>query len=105
MLHTIRLAASPRETVTPSKKRDALVIINNYTGDHFNFGLAIEKAKVLYPDVNISNVVVSDDVSLLDSPTTQAVGPRGLAGDILVCKLLGALAENGANLKFEFKLS
>jgi dihydroxyacetone kinase len=97
ILHTIRVAASPSEA--PSKKCDVLVIINNYTGDRLNFGLAIEKAKVLYPDVNIASVVVSDDVSLLDSPTTQAVGPRGLAGNILVCKLLGALAQTGADLE------
>lgn len=98
ILNTIRLAALGGG-LTPSTKRDVLVIINNYTGDRLNFGLAIEKAKVLYPDVNIASVVVSDDVSLLKSPATQAVGPRGLAGNILVCKLLGALAETGANLQ------
>ncbi|XP_006456987.1 hypothetical protein AGABI2DRAFT_229242 [Agaricus bisporus var. bisporus H97] len=98
ILNTIRLAALGGG-LTPSMKRDVLVIINNYTGDRLNFGLAIEKAKVLYPDVNVASVVVSDDVSLLNSPATQAVGPRGLAGNILVCKLLGALAETGANLQ------
>lgn len=96
-MNTILLAALG-EDPTPSTKRDVLVIINNYTGDRLNFGLAIEKAKVLFPDVNIASVVVADDVSLLNSPATEAVGPRGLAGNILICKLLGALAETGANL-------
>lgn len=100
ILSTIRFAAFGEETPTSStsRKRDVLVIINNYTGDRLNFGLAIEKARVLFPDVNIASVVVADDVSLLSYPTTHAVGPRGLAGNILVCKLLGALADAGAKL-------
>ncbi|KAF9502245.1 DAK1/DegV-like protein [Pleurotus eryngii] len=81
-------------TATPSK--DVLVIINNYTGDRLNFGLAIEKAHILWPKTRIESVVVADDVSLLGTPS--AVGPRGLAGNILVCKILGAYAEKGNNL-------
>ncbi|PPQ94505.1 hypothetical protein CVT25_014159 [Psilocybe cyanescens] len=90
---------------------DVLAIINNYTGDILNFGLAIEKARAALPGVRIARVVVADDVSLLPqnrhtntgtSTTTNAptklVGPRGLAANILVCKLLGALAESGASL-------
>lgn len=98
ILNTIRLAAFGYDGPSPSVKRDVLVIINNYTGDRLNFGLAIEKARLLFPNVKIASVVVADDVSLLDSPTTQAVGPRGLAGNILVCKLLGALADAGKDL-------
>lgn len=81
-------------TATPSK--DVLVIINNYTGDRLNFGLAIEKARILWPKTGIESVVVADDVSLLGTPS--AVGPRGLAGNILVCKILGAYAEKGNNM-------
>ncbi|KAJ8702088.1 hypothetical protein PTI98_000833 [Pleurotus ostreatus] len=81
-------------TATPYK--DVLVIINNYTGDRLNFGLAIEKAQILLPKTRIESVVVADDVSLLGTPS--AVGPRGLAGNILVCKILGAYAERGNNL-------
>ncbi|KAG5219949.1 DEAH-box ATP-dependent RNA helicase [Salix suchowensis] len=76
--------------------KDVLVIINNYTGDRLNFGLAIEKAHILWPKTRIESVVVADDVSLLGTPS--AVGPRGLAGNILVCKILGAYAEKGNNL-------
>ena len=100
ILNTIRLAAfgPDLEANSATDKRDVLVIINNYTGDRLNFGLAIEKARVLFPQIRLSSVVVADDVSLLRSPTVQTVGPRGLAGNILVCKLLGALAHTGASL-------
>ncbi|THU78963.1 DAK1/DegV-like protein [Dendrothele bispora CBS 962.96] len=82
----------------PSKnKKDILVIINNYTGDRLNFGLAIEKAKS--NGLEVGSIVVADDVSLLHSPAAKVVGPRGLAGNILVCKVMGALAERGTGLK------
>ena len=98
--NTIRLAAfgSDLDVNSVGDKRDVLVIMNNYTGDRLNFGLAIEKARVMFPCIRISSVVVADDVSLLRSPVAQTVGPRGLAGNILVCKLLGALAHTGASL-------
>ncbi|KAF5346822.1 hypothetical protein D9756_010568 [Leucocoprinus leucothites] len=103
ILNTIRLAAfgsvpDSQLSTKEEDKRNVLVVMNNYTGDRLNFGLAIEKARVLFPEIDLASVVVADDVSLLHSPTTQAVGPRGLAGNILVCKLLGALAHTGVSL-------
>ncbi|ETW86239.1 hypothetical protein HETIRDRAFT_122126 [Heterobasidion irregulare TC 32-1] len=78
---------------------DVLLIINNYTGDRINFGLAIARARALYPDVRVESIVVADDVSLLrEEGGPSLVGPRGLAGNILVCKVLGAYAETGAGL-------
>ncbi|KIJ12478.1 hypothetical protein PAXINDRAFT_45011, partial [Paxillus involutus ATCC 200175] len=69
---------------------DILIVINNYTGDRLNFGLAIEQAQEKYPELNIMSVLNADDVSLL--PQTRGgegeggmVGPRG---NILVCKVL-----------------
>ncbi|KDQ62467.1 hypothetical protein JAAARDRAFT_149358 [Jaapia argillacea MUCL 33604] len=79
-------------------EKEVLVIINNYTGDRLNFGLAIEKARALIPGLSISSVVVSDDVSLLNSPTPSLIGARGLGGNILVCKILGAAAARGGSL-------
>lgn len=106
ILHTIQLASGSSSLQSPSKTRtdsrgslkDVLVIINNYTGDRLNFGLAIEKALASMP-IKIESVVVADDVSLLHS-TSSLVGPRGLAGNILVCKILGAFAERGAPLAY-----
>ncbi|KAJ3965852.1 DAK1/DegV-like protein [Lentinula raphanica] len=110
ILSAIRLAAYPGDDIHPRRntitdrsavhmphRKDVLVIINNYTGDRLNFGLAIEKARA--EGVRIDSVVVADDVSLLHSESSSLVGPRGLAGNILVCKILGALAERGSSLE------
>jgi triose/dihydroxyacetone kinase / FAD-AMP lyase (cyclizing) len=57
-----------------------------------NFGLAIEKSRIL--GQNVKMVVVGDDVSRKQK-STDMVGRRGLAGVILVEKIAGALAEEG----------
>jgi dihydroxyacetone kinase len=112
ILHTIQLASASSleqfnlgSSLGAQKKpdgvmKDVLVIINNYTGDRLNFGLAIEKALASMP-IKIESVVVADDVSLLraTSGAPNLVGPRGLAGNILVCKILGACAERGETLR------
>jgi triose/dihydroxyacetone kinase / FAD-AMP lyase (cyclizing) len=103
IMRTIELAAFTSHDDTTSSdaigrsKKDVLVVINNYTGDRLNFGLAIEKARRL--GIELESVVVADDVSLLGSEASLLVGPRGLGGNILVCKILGALAERGATLE------
>ena len=68
-----------------------LLIVKNYTGDRLNFGLAAERARAF--GLNVSMVIVGDDVALPDLP--QA---RGVAGTLLVHKIAGALAESGADL-------
>ena len=68
-----------------------LLVVKNYTGDRLNFGLAAERARAA--GLEVTMVVVSDDVALQDS-----LHPRGLAGTLLVHKVAGALAESGASL-------
>lgn len=68
-----------------------LLIVKNYTGDRLNFGLAAERAKAFGLDVSM--VVVDDDVALPDLP--QA---RGVAGTLFVHKIAGALAARGLKL-------
>lgn len=68
-----------------------LLIVKNYTGDRLNFGLAAERARAF--GLNVSMVVVDDDVALPDLP--QA---RGVAGTLFVHKIAGAMAEAGAPL-------
>ncbi|KIJ67438.1 hypothetical protein HYDPIDRAFT_173958 [Hydnomerulius pinastri MD-312] len=51
------------------KPRDVLIVINNYTGDRLNFGLAIEQARAKYPGLGITSVLNADDVSLLPQST------------------------------------
>jgi len=69
-----------------------LLIVKNYTGDRLNFGLAAERARAFGLDVSM--VIVDDDVALPDLP--QA---RGVAGTLFVHKIAGALAEKGADLE------
>src|SRR5690349_16456205 len=68
-----------------------LLIVKNYTGDRLNFGLAAERARAF--GLNVSMVIVGDDIALPDLP--QA---RGVAGTLFVHKIAGALAERGADL-------
>ncbi|MEP2978174.1 MAG: dihydroxyacetone kinase subunit DhaK [Lentilitoribacter sp.] len=68
-----------------------LLIVKNYTGDRLNFGLAAERARAF--GLNVEMVVVDDDVALPDLP--QA---RGVAGTLFVHKIVGALAQKGADL-------
>lgn len=74
------------------------VIVMNYTGDVLNFGLAIEKAKALYPNITLKMLVVGDDVSVPRSRSGK-VGRRGIAGTILIQKIAGALAFLGYELQ------
>lgn len=97
------LASSPDDTqrtgsLSQQDLKQVLLIINNYTGDRLNFGLALTRARSLYPRLAIDYVVVADDVSLLKSDSASLVGPRGLAGNILVCKILDAYVQTGAQL-------
>lgn len=68
-----------------------LLIVKNYTGDRFNFGLAAEQARAAGRKVEM--VIVDDDVAL-----PELAQPRGVAGTLFVHKIAGALAENGATL-------
>jgi len=69
-----------------------LLIVKNYTGDRLNFGLAAEKARALGYKVELA--IVKDDIALPDNPQ-----PRGLAGTVLIHKLAGYYAEQGASLQ------
>ena len=75
-------------------KRGALLVVKNYTGDRLNFGVAAEMARA--EGIPVETVIVNDDVAL--KGTEQATGARGLAGTILIHKLVGAAASEGKNL-------
>jgi phosphoenolpyruvate---glycerone phosphotransferase subunit DhaK len=68
-----------------------LFIIKNYSGDMMNFQMA---AEMLSQENAI--VIVNDDVAVEDS--TYTTGRRGVAGTLIVEKILGAAAERGDNL-------
>lgn len=67
-----------------------LFIVKNYAGDVMNFEIAAEML-----DCPNATVLVDDDVSL---PKTHSTGRRGVAGTLIVEKIVGAAAEQGADL-------
>lgn len=71
-----------------------LLIIKNYTGDILNFEMAKELAAM--DEIDVEEVVVDDDIAVENS--TYTAGKRGVAGTILVHKILGDDAKNGASL-------
>ena len=72
-----------------------LCIVKNYTGDVLNFEMAMDMAAD--EDIKVAHVVVNDDVAVQDSLYTT--GRRGVAGTVLVHKIAGAKAEQGASLE------
>ena len=69
-----------------------LFIVKNYEGDVMNFEMAAE----MY-DGSHATVLTNDDVAVEDS--TWTTGRRGVAGTVIVEKLVGAAAEAGAGLE------
>ena len=71
-----------------------LHLVKNYTGDVMNFEIAAELAAA--EGLEVRSVVVDDDVAVKDSLYTA--GRRGVGGTVLIEKLIGARAEEGATL-------
>ena len=69
----------------------ALFIVKNYEGDVMNFEMAREIA-----GRDIATVVTDDDVSV--EASTWSTGRRGVAGTLVVEKIVGAAAERGGGL-------
>lgn len=70
------------------------MVIKNYSGDVMNFEMAQELAEM--EGIDVASVVVDDDIAVENSLYTQ--GQRGVAGTILVHKILGYAAEAGQSL-------
>ena len=68
-----------------------LFIVKNYEGDVMNFQMGAEMS-----GGNVLTVVTDDDVAVEKS--TWSTGRRGVAGTLLVEKIVGAAAERGAGL-------
>ena len=71
-----------------------LFIVKNYEGDAMNFDMAAEMADDL--GIKVAKVTTNDDVAVKDS--TWTTGRRGVAGTMVVEKIVGAAAEKGADL-------
>jgi len=68
-----------------------LWIVKNYAGDVMNFEIAAEMV-----DLPSETVLIDDDVSL---PKDHPTGRRGVAGTLIVEKIVGAGAEQGMDLE------
>jgi dihydroxyacetone kinase-like protein len=68
-----------------------LFIVKNYSGDMMNFQMAAEMVTCAN-----ATVIVNDDVAVEDS--TYTTGRRGVAGTLIVEKIVGAAAERGDGL-------
>jgi phosphoenolpyruvate---glycerone phosphotransferase subunit DhaK len=68
-----------------------LFIVKNYSGDMMNFQMAAEML-----DRENETVIINDDVAVENS--TYTTGRRGVAGTLLVERIVGAAAERGASL-------
>ncbi|KRY66424.1 Bifunctional ATP-dependent dihydroxyacetone kinase/FAD-AMP lyase (cyclizing) [Trichinella pseudospiralis] len=84
-LHTVRNAAG------------VVVVVLNYTGDRLHFGVAIERAQRLFPNLPIQFIVMDDDCALSEVDLVKC--RRGLAGSLFLLKIIGAMAEAGESLQ------
>jgi phosphoenolpyruvate---glycerone phosphotransferase subunit DhaK len=66
-------------------------IVKNYEGDIMNFQMAVDLA-----GANIATIVTDDDVAV--EASTWSTGRRGVAGTLIVEKMVGAAAEQGATI-------
>ncbi|UPJ63537.1 dihydroxyacetone kinase subunit DhaK [Bradyrhizobium sp. 191] len=69
-----------------------LFIVKNYAGDRMNFEMAAEIS-----EGRTATIVTDDDVAVENS--THSIGRRGVAGTLIVEKIVGAAAEKGADLQ------
>src|SRR5262249_33537611 len=68
-----------------------LLIVKNYEGDVMNFEMAREMSSG-----TVATIVTDDDVAV--EASTWSTGRRGVAGTLVVEKMVGAAAERGADL-------
>ena len=71
--------------------KGVLFIVKNYSGDIMNFEMGADMI-----DIEHQTIIVNDDVAVEDS--TFTTGRRGVAGTMIVEKVVGSLAETGASL-------
>ncbi|HEN8903618.1 TPA: dihydroxyacetone kinase subunit DhaK [Streptococcus agalactiae] len=90
---------TPDQVLEAIKEADegagAFMVIKNYSGDIMNFEMAQDMAEM--EGIEVASVVVDDDIAVEDSLYTQ--GKRGVAGTILVHKILGHAARHGKSLQ------
>ena len=98
VLGDVFTSPTPDQILTAIQDSDqgqgVMLIVKNYTGDILNFEMAKDMAEM--EEITTEIVVVDDDIAVENS--TYTAGKRGVAGTVLVHKILGAAARNGASL-------
>jgi dihydroxyacetone kinase-like protein len=88
-------APAPDQIAAAARRVDAgrgvLLIVKNYAGDCASFQMASDML-----DMDHVMLLVNDDVAVESS--THTTGRRGVAGTVIVEKMVGAAAEAGADL-------
>jgi len=72
-------------------EKGVLFIVKNYSGDVMNFEMAAEMTS--YEN---KSLIINDDAAVINSSYTT--GKRGVAGTVIIEKVIGNLAETGGNL-------
>ncbi|UMM64524.1 dihydroxyacetone kinase subunit DhaK [Aristophania vespae] len=75
-----------------------IVLVKNYTGDRLNFGIAAEQARAMGYKVEV--VMIHDDIAL-----GQTKKARAIAGTVMVQKIVGHKAAQGASLEEVTKIA
>jgi dihydroxyacetone kinase-like protein len=86
---------TPDQMIAAAEAVDAgagcLFVVKNYEGDVMNFAMASEVV-----DRQSMTIITNDDVAV--DASTHSTGRRGVAGTLVVEKIVGAAAEEGENL-------
>jgi len=72
-----------------------LCMLGNYSGDIMNFDMALEMAKD--DGYKVEQVIVNDDVG--SAPREKMENRRGVVGEVILWKIAGAKAKEGASLE------
>jgi dihydroxyacetone kinase-like protein len=79
-------------TQAVANEAGVLFIVKNYAGDRMNFEMAAEIA-----ECRAATIITDDDVAVEKS--THSMGRRGVAGTLVVEKIVGAASERGVDLQ------
>lgn len=75
--------------------KGVLFLLGNYAGDVMNFRLAAEMARA--EGIEVEQVIATDDVA--SAPRDKVANRRGVVGEFLAWKIVGAKAEAGGSLQ------
>ena len=75
--------------------KGVLCVLGNYSGDVMNFDMAVEMARD--EGIKVEQVIINDDVG--SAPRENRENRRGVAGEVVVWKAVGAKATKGASLE------